>query len=152
MKTTTQCACGINETRQTRPENQPPQGAQGKNPISSDFQGDFKSLKDSYQTADISLEYKLHADRAGVKREDRTLVKLVASFAECLETLLCIIAADEDNIDLLKEKVYVTVVAQQKFLQVEYAAILINSSFDLNTARYFKQLQRTHHHFPRVIC
>ena len=139
----------FNETRQTRPENQPPQVAQGENPVSSvpqrassDFQGDFKSLKDSYQTVDIPSEYKLHADRAGVKREDQTRVNLVASCAKYSETLLRIIAADEDNIDLLKEKIYVTAIAQQKFLQAEYAAILVNSSFDSHTARFFKQLQK----------
>ena len=56
----------FNETRQTRPENQSPQGAQGENPVSSvhqrassDFQGDFKSPKDSYQTVDIPSEYKI---------------------------------------------------------------------------------------------
>ena len=46
------------------------------------------------------------------------------------------------DIDALKQELFVAAAAQQKFLQTEYSAVLVDNSFDSQTAKFFRQLRK----------
>ena len=62
-----------------------------------------------------------------------------------IQTLLkSVAAASQEGADSeqILNSVYTVTLAQQKYIQDEYASLLVSSSFDAPTARFFKQLQK----------
>ena len=113
--------------------------------LSADIQTDFKQIRDRVSGVEIPQNNRLNADRTGIKREDQVKFNVLASCAKYSETLLKVVALasnqDSDSETILSS-VYTVALAQQRYIQDEYASLLVSSSFDAPTARFFKQLQK----------
>lgn len=121
-----------------------PRSSEADSP-SSDVQSDFRQIRERFSRVDIPQSHKLNADRTGVKRDDQVKFNVLASCAKYSETVLKIVAtASQERLDheLVLSSIYTVALAQQKYIQDEYASLLVSSSFDAPTARFFKQLQR----------
>ena len=141
-----------NYSRQTRPHSDTPRRPTGISHLSSvaerdspDIASDFKQVKENFSRYEVPTEYKLNAERTGIKREDQAKFNVLASCAKYSETILKVLAADIDQfIDIreLRDIIFVIAAAQQNYLQGEYANLWVSSSFDQHTAKFFRQLQK----------
>ena len=121
-----------------------------QNISTEDIQGDFKSVKDSYSRTTIASDLRLFAEKSGIKRDDFPRYNTVVNCAKYSETILKVLTcADENGLSQDKcDEIATIVVAQQRYLQEEYANLLVNSTFNTQTAKLFKQLQRNASSFP----
>ena len=62
------------------------------NPLSGDIQGDFRSLKDSYQKVQLGAEIKLNAEKSSIRREDQPRYNVIVNSARYSETILKVLA------------------------------------------------------------
>ena len=133
---------GIRESIPIRPE--------PTNLTSEDIQGDFKQIKDSYNKNNLSSELRLFAEKTGIKRDDQPKWNVIVNCAKYSETILKILQhVDDDSLDReYCDQIATAAIAQQKYLQDEYAGLLVNSSFTPHTAKIFKQLQKNSSSFP----
>lgn len=115
--------------------------------LSGDVQGEFRHIKNIYQNKDLPPEIRLNVDRTGIKREDQPRFNLIASVSKYPETILKILASDVDK-DTQLEQIFTIAIAQQRYLQDEYSSVLVNSSFNSQTARFFRTLQKNTSSFP----
>ena len=129
---------------QTRPLGNFPISSEAES-HSSEVQSDFRQIRDRLNKVEIPQSHKLNADRTGVKREDQVKFNVLASCSKYSETLLKVVAAASQegaDSEQILNSVYTVALAQQKYIQDEYASLLVSSSFDAPTARFFKQLQK----------
>lgn len=120
-------------------------------PLSEDIQGDFRELKDSYQKVQLGTELKLNAEKTGIRREDHPRFNVIVNAAKYSETILKVLAerSSGDGISVEHcDEIARIAIAQQKYLQEEYASLLVNNTFNPQTAKLFKQLQRNSSLFP----
>ena len=110
-----------------------------------DIQGDFQALRDSLARIKLPAEFRLNESRHGIKRTDQGVLNVITKCSRYNETairLLSTIEADttisQDTLDQLLTIFH----AQCKYLQDEYAALLVNGQFDDSTSRLFRALQR----------
>ena len=64
----------------------------------------YKAVKESYSKQEIPKEFKLFPERSGVKREDQPKYNIIANCSKYSETILKILASNEDNM-LSKDKI-----------------------------------------------
>ena len=106
------------------------------------IQQDFNSLKSSVEKVILPSHLKLQDSRSGIKREDQPVLTVLSKCVRYIETSLKVlgqIREDDDNVDL---NPFATILlANLKFLQDEYAALLVNGKFDKNTSQLFCALQ-----------
>ena len=142
-----------NSQRQTRPEDQPQSGATGSSPRGPDYdcpiivtaaavQDEYKSLRDKYANIEVPPQFKITTDRSGIRREDQTKINLIANCAKYSDTLMRLALSDTRDCESVKQQAFTIAAAQQKFLQTEYSAVVVDNSFDSQTAKFFKQLRR----------
>lgn len=124
--------------------NPPLQGATSQQP---DLQAEFQTLKDSLNKVKIPAELKLNDSRQGIKRSDQPLLNVITKCGRYCETAIKLLATIDgsgrnpvdqqtlDNLFLIQQ-------AQIKYLQEEFAALLVNGQFDTSTAKIFRSLQR----------
>ena len=128
----------------------PESGIAGSRPgdnssLSVNIQGDFRSLKESYQKIQLSSEVTLNAEKSGIRREDQPRYNVIVNAARYSETVLKVLTERASGTGLSREhcdEIATIALAQQRYLQEEYASLLVNSSFNAQTAKLFKQLQR----------
>ena len=125
-------------------------GATRAPPASSDptsidtqsVESDYQRIKASVQSFRLPAELSLQEARQGIKREDIPMFNVLAKSARFSETILKLCAqATEDN-QLQAEEVFSVACASIKYLQDEYAALVVNSSFDPNVSKLFRALQK----------
>ena len=106
------------------------------------IQQDFNSLKSSVEKVILPSHLKLHHSRSGIKREDQPVLTVLSKCRRYIDTTLTVlgqIREGDDNVDL---NPFATILlANLKFLQDEYAALLVNGKFDKNTSQLFRALQ-----------
>lgn len=110
-----------------------------------DIQGDFAALKDSLARVKLPKELRLNESRQGIKRSDQPVLNVVTKCSRYSETavkLLSTIAPGEPVSQEKLDQLFLVAHAQCKYLQDEFAALLVNSQFDNSTARIFRSLQR----------
>ena len=138
------------EQRRLRPEEHQLGATGGFNPrgpdtltvSAADVQDEFKSIRDKFANIEIPAQFKVSTDRTGVRRDDQSKINLIANCAKYSESLLRLSLSGEDNIESVKQQVFSIAAAQQKFLQTEYSAVIVDNSFDSQTAKFFKQLRK----------
>ena len=138
------------EQRQTRPEEHQlgarggftPRGPDTSTVSAAAVQDEFKTIRDKFANIEIPAQFKVSTDRTGVRRDDQSKINLIASCAKYSESLLRLSLSGEDNIESVKQQVFTVAAAQQKFLQTEYSAVVVDNSFDSQTAKFFKQLRK----------
>ena len=100
---------------------------------------EFQRLRNSVQSVRLPPNLTLQESRQGVKREDLPLFNVLAKCARYTETTMKLCApADGDS----HEDVFNCMYAMIKYIQDEYAALVVSSTFDPNVSRVFRSLQR----------
>lgn len=114
---------------------------------SRDIQGEFSALRDSLQNIKLPAELRLNdGNKQGLKRQDHPLANVLikcARFTEANFKILsqCETTGDRD-MDKKIESLFKVCLAQMKYIQDEFAGILVQGTFDPITSRMFKSLQR----------
>jgi hypothetical protein len=107
-----------------------------------DIQGDFKVLKDSLNTVRLDAKLKLNDSRSGIKREDNVTYNNLAKSARYVETGLKLLSKINDPSAITQkdlEDLTLVLVAQMKYIQDEYAALIVQGSSDKETGKLFRQ-------------
>ena len=79
--------------------------------------------------------------KQGIKKEDQGAINIVSRCAKYVETALKWLSSqDEENEDMAH--LYTVLKAQMQFLQTEYAGLVVKGTFDGETAKIFKCLQK----------
>jgi hypothetical protein len=110
-----------------------------------DIQGDFQVLKESLARLKLPQDLRVNESRQGIQRQDHTVYNIVAKCARYAETsvkLLTTIQPDSPISQKTLEDLFLINHAQIKYLQDEYASILVNSQFDSSTSKIFRALQK----------
>ena len=132
-----------------------PQGALGAGCADSAFasenvQANYNIIKDSLAQVKLDTSVKLHDTKAGIRRNDQPLVNVISKSARYAETTLKLLSLQ--RIDTVTEDtlndLFTISYAQLKYLQEEYASLLVQGQFGANTARVFRSLQRNTSAFP----
>lgn len=120
----------------------PQGGATGE---SSDIQGEFQCLRDSLTRIKLPSELKLNDSRQGIRRTDQPLLNVVAKCGRYNETLVKLLTTIEPGSVITQEtldQLFVIAHAQCRYLQDEFASLVVNSQFDSNTSKLFRALQK----------
>ena len=118
-----------------------------------DTQGEFQTLKDSLSKVKLPADVKLNDSRQGIKRTDQPLMNALAKCGRYCETgikLLCSLEAGTEFKQETLDNLFLIQYAQIKYLQEEYAALLVNGQFDASTAKIFRSLQKNTSGFDRI--
>ena len=111
-----------------------------------DIQGEFAAIKDTLQRIKLPAELRLNdGGKQGIRRQDHPMANIMIKSARYVETnfrQLTICATDNDNIETNLESLFRINSAHMKYLQDEYAGLLVQSTFDPVTSRMFRSLQR----------
>lgn len=111
----------------------------------SDIQGDFSALKDSLARIKLPTELRLNESRQGIKRSDVPVLNILSKCSRYSETTAKLLSTIEPGSSVTQEtldQLFLICHAQCKYVQDEYAAILVNGQFDQSTSRIFRALQK----------
>ena len=128
-----------------RPESGPPSPAVAATagasaPGASDVQGEFKALQDSLSRVKLPSNLRLNEGRQGIRRSDQPLLNVITRCARYTEAILKLLSSTDEQVDL--DAVNFAAYSQIKYLQDEYAALVVNNTFDPTTSRLFRAMQR----------
>ena len=115
----------------------------------ADIQRDFERLRDSLARIPTPPGLKVSDSSNGIKQECRPALKVLSKCARFAETglkVLSQIPADRDSESVTVDKndlesVFVVLAAQINFLQSEYAALVVRSTFNEDTSRMFRSFE-----------
>ena len=111
-------------------------------------QHEFKKLSDTYVKTHLPPEIKLHVERTGFRGEESRKLNIVSACAKYSELILKIVSSIPDTDSTYIQEIALCAQAQQLYLQSEYANLVVQSNFDSQTAKLFRQLQRNTSAFP----
>ena len=119
-----------------------------------DIQNDFVRVKDSVSKVKLPLNYKLNDNRFSVDKKDSTAYNILSKCARYSETaikLLQDMPPPEEGSDSEKylDSIATVQLAQQRYLQQQYAALIVNKDFGQKTAKVFRSLQSNTTAFPK---
>ena len=112
-----------------------------------ELQEQFNSIKSSLDKVILPPSYKLHDSRSGVKREDQPALNIVSKCGRYVETCLKFLGTVDTDKPVDLEPLTTVLLANIKYLQDEYAALLVKGKFDNNTAQLFRSLQKNNSGF-----
>lgn len=114
----------------------------------NDIQGEYAAIRDSVQRVKLPPDLRLHdGAKQGIKRADQPLANVLIKGARYLETALKILASEPRMRDDTLDNVSKVTLAHLKYIQDEYATLLVQGTFDPVTTRLFKTLQRNNSPF-----
>ena len=123
----------------------PPQPGAVRSTSQPDTQGEFQTLKDNLSKVKLPADVKLNDSRQGIKRTDQPLMNALAKCGRYCEIgikLLCSLEAGTELKQETLDNLFLIQYAQIKYLQEEYAALLVNGQFDASIAKIFRSLQK----------
>ena len=113
----------------------------------SEIQEDFNSVKSSTDKVILPPSLKVHDSRSGIKKDDQQTLNVITKCSRYAEIALKLISRSKEGSPLDIEQLLVCLIAQIKYLQDEYAALLVKGKFDQPTAQLFRSLQRNNSGF-----
>ena len=103
-----------------------------------DIEGEFMTVKDSAQKIRLPPDLKLNESRQGIKREDQPILNLITKSARYIETTLKIlgegVATKSPLTNDQLDQISICQVAHLRYLQDEYATLVMKSRFDPTTS------------------
>ena len=117
------------------------------NSVFGEIQEKFNVIKSSVDKVILPTHLKLHDSRSGIKREDQPVLNVVGKCGRYIETALKLISDTEEAKDVDIGQIAIVLVANLKFLQDEFAALLVKGRFDNNTSQLFRSLQKSNSGF-----
>ena len=109
-----------------------------------DIQGNFKEIKRQLAHERLRSDLCLHESRTGISREHQPMFNVLAQNARYVETAfkkLSTVAYRPIQVDDL-EDVFAILLAQMRYLQDEYAVLVVSSSSDKDTAKLFRHFRK----------
>ena len=100
---------------------------------------EFNRIKSSVAACKLPPELTLQETKQGIRKADQQVFAVISRCARFAETTLKLLCA-QDRID--GEAILSVMKAQMRYLQDEYAGIVVSNSFDPTVARFFRSLQR----------
>ena len=97
-----------------------------------DTQGEFQTLKDSLSKVKLPADLNFNDSQQGIKRTDQPKC---GRYCETGIKLLCSLEAGTELKQETLDNLFLIQYAQIKYLQEEYAALLVNRQFDDSTAK-----------------
>jgi len=126
------------------PPSPAPAGATGDN--IQDIQGEFQSIRDALSRVKLPAELKLNDySRQGIRRNDQPLLNVISKCGRFNETFIKLLTTIDPGSKISQQtldQLFVIAHAQCKYLQDEYASLIVSNQFDNNTSRLFRTLQR----------
>lgn len=107
-----------------------------------DIQEKFNIIKASVEKVILPTQLKLHDSRSGIKREDQPILNVVGKCGRYVETALKLISEGDEGKQVDIGQIAIVLVANLRFLQDEFAALLVKGRFDNNTSQLFRSLQK----------
>ena len=107
-----------------------------------EIQENFNAIKASLERVILPAKYKLHDSRNGIKREDQPALNIISKCGRYIETALKLVSDFEEGIPNDIAQLSIVLVANLKYLQDEYAALLVKGRFDNTTSQLFRSLQK----------
>ena len=110
----------------------------------NNIQAEFAVIKEALQRVKLPADLMLNDSKQGIKREDQPTLQVVARAARYAEvTLKLLNTFDIDSISEADIKnLYVTQVAQLRYLQDEYASLVVQGKFSRPTSQMIRALQK----------
>ena len=127
----------------------PPPPVQTSTSLLRQFRSILRSLETNIRLSSSQLNF--ISVLIALESKEKTNPSLISSHRvqnKYSETLLKIAGSLNTNQDIgaLKQELFVAAATQQKFLQTEYSAVLVDNSFDSQTAKVFRQLRKIRQH------
>ncbi|GFO30047.1 reverse transcriptase [Plakobranchus ocellatus] len=123
----------------------------------ADIQRDFERIRDSLVRIPVPTGLKVSDSSVGIKQECRPTLKILSNCARYGETGLKILSqiADEpgETINVKKsdlDSIFVTLAAEVNFLQSEFAALVVKSTFNEDTSRIFRSFENNQGSFSET--
>jgi hypothetical protein len=120
---------------------------------------EFDNIRDKYKSIRLPEELKLHDSRTGVRKEDQQQYNRLVRSARMTETVFRILSKidldEPDSVNALEERLgdlFMVQFALMKYLQDEYAVLMVSGTTNQETAKIFRSLRRNTSAFaPDVI-
>ncbi|GFO02318.1 hypothetical protein PoB_002882300 [Plakobranchus ocellatus] len=123
----------------------------------ADIQHDFERIRDSLVRIPVPTGLKVSDSSVGIKQECRPALKILSKCARYGETGLKILSqiVDEpgETINVKKsdlDSIFVTLAAEVNFLQSEFAALVVKSTFNEDTSRIFRSFENNQGSFSET--
>ena len=117
------------------------------NSVFGEIQEKINVIKSSVDKVILPTHLKLHDFISGIKREDQPVLNVVGKYGRYIETALKLISDTEEAKDVDIGKIAIVLVANLKFLQNEFAVLLVKGHFHNNTSQLFRFLQKSNSGF-----
>jgi hypothetical protein len=111
-----------------------------------DIQSEFVAIKDTLVKVKLPGDYKVPDTKTGIKAQfshQATVIQRCAKYAETATKIVQLLGASDNPVT--KEDLHdldIVNIAQIKFLQEEFASIIVESKYGQDTAQTFRSLQR----------
>jgi hypothetical protein len=108
-------------------------------------QSEFYAIKDAVNKLKLPEDLRLNDSKRGIKRNDQATYQVLARSARFVETnfkLLSTLSPGEPLSQDEFQHLYKVQLAHMRFLQSEYASLVVQSKFDENTAQFFRAFQQ----------
>ena len=119
-------------------------GATGEASDTSDIQAEFAAIKEALQKVKLPSDLGLHESKQGIRREDQQALQILsksARYAEVTLKLLGTLSEETFNTNDLKQ-LFSIQVAHIRYLQDEYATLVVQGKFNKQTSHLFRSLQK----------
>lgn len=136
----------------TRPSLGNRQGALGYSRLDTEFlQGEYRSIEDSVRRTRLPSDLRLgNSGRTGIKKQDQPMFNVITKTAGYFETLLKVISLLE--VATVREAdfqdLFIIAFAAIRYLQEEFALLLVQGSLGQETASVYRCFQRHAGAFP----
>ena len=109
-----------------------------------DVQGQFQAIKESLSSLRLAPDLRLNETRTGIQRNDQPVFNNLVKSARYVETTLKLVGSIcENNITQADvTALYHIQLAHMRYLQDEFASLIVQGSFDKETIRLFKCFQK----------
>ena len=108
----------------------------------SEIQEKFNVIKSSLDKVILPSRFELHDSRTGIKREDQPTLDVVSMCGRYVETALKLVSESDEGKPVDAAQLSIVLIAQLKYLQDEFAALLVKGKFDDKTSQLFRSLQK----------
>ena len=117
---------------------------------SRDIQGEFATIRDALQRVKIPPDLRLNdSNKQGIRRQDHVVANILIRNARYTETIFkllsqCTLSTPDIQTEVRDclDAIFTVCLADIRYLQEEYAALIVQSTFDQVTTRMFKSLQK----------
>lgn len=109
----------------------------------SEIQEKLNVVKSSLDKVILPSKFKLHDSRSVIKKEDQPVLKVVSKCGRYIETALKVVCESDKDHPIDASRLSIVLVARLKYIQYEFAALLVKGRFDNNTSQLFMSLKKT---------